>query len=287
LRRTQQADALAASSDTVLAIREEQQKLAKQMRIQNKAKFVSKRTKDGITASDDQALASSHDSLRVADTTSAADKTKELNEIAQPILPSSECEAIVAISSESELREVQKQVMVEKRKLRLETLQGGGENSAEIKHQLDILAAKDALIQRQINVVVKKEPALNKNASATGSEPSSSNARGVNYGALQGKNRRAKDVFEEAETILRKVNEALSGTDRRRAAIGDDGPGPQPLVIIELQISNLLNRMPDGSENDPVGYRGKLVEALQKIDVFKKVAIEAGEISFNFIPETC
>lgn len=275
LRKTQQADALVASNDAVLAIREEQQKLAKQMRIQNKAKFVSKRAKDGAPASDDQTVPVTNETMRGADTTSAG-HAKEVNGTVEPILPSSECEMIAAVSSENELRELQKQVMVAKRKLRLEMLQGGGENSVEIKQQLDILAAKDSLIQHQIDVVVKKEPAVNKNSAA--SEPRSSNARSVNNDNRQGQYRRANDVFEEAETVLRKVNEAISGKDRRRPVVGDDSSGPQPLVILELQISNLLNRMPNSSEDDPVGYRAKLTEALQKIDAFKKMAVEAGEV---------
>lgn len=276
LRKTQQADAIAASNDTVIAIREEQQKLAKQMRIQNKAKFVSKRTKDGVPAADEPSASglSMNDSLhRGPEGTIGGNQIESLldsKEVAKTVLSSSECEAIAAVTSENDLRELQKQVMVEKRKLRLESLQGGGENSAEIKQQLDVLVAKEALIQQQIDVVVKKEP-------AAGSSASTSAGAGISRSVSQeNRQARVKDVFEEAEAMLRKAQEALVANDRRRSQFGEDGPGAQPTVLLELQISNLLNRMPQNADDDPVGYRQKLTETLQKIDFFKRASIEAG-----------
>jgi hypothetical protein len=203
LKRAQQEQAIAGGGGMVnaAAAREEQVKLGKQMRIQNKAKFVSKRIKDspGAAQSDidlsrdlsrggaggagGRGAASSKGGTQPASlllpSLSAVSETASLSADPCPesLLPAAVVDGIRAMTAEADLRELQRQVMVEKRKIRLEQRQTGGdpqgaggtavaaasEGDLAITKRLSELTAKDAVILEQIDKVMhkdKEEPML-------------------------------------------------------------------------------------------------------------------------------
>ena len=198
----------------ITAIREESMKLNKQMRIQNKAKFVSKKIKETnaegttddtneITNKMNQTGKGTSTSFKETSTTfakqgsmyhttplplsSTSTTMQTTNMMSNTITNNQESlisqkflDEINALTSETELRHLEKNFMEEKRKLRLEmrsksslvSISNTGENSAtaganttirqdpsidEIRLQIDRLDAQETAIEKRIQSLIKNE----------------------------------------------------------------------------------------------------------------------------------
>lgn len=309
------------------AARAEQKKLSKQMRIQNKAKFVSKRIKDSHGGDQQDIDLSSGSTGGTGSIKGGPPQTSLLPSLpavsedagtglAPPrsLLTEDFISGIEAMTSEAELRGLQKQVMVEKRKLRLEQRQatdGAIEGDAEVNKKVAELTAKEAVILEQIEKVLHKDkeepqlgggdegislgqplepqsapPVLRKTdsaASVLSRKSHSSKQSGIGISSTHG------DVFEQAELLLQAVKVAVSEGPRHH---GDsihsfkDGHHAQPIILLELKISELSKRMPKQVNMDPLGYKDKLHSALVELEKIRhqKEEIHKNKVENKHLP---
>ncbi len=323
IKRSQEAQRLQGgtgplSAADVASVREEQTKLGKQLRIQNKAKFVSKRIKEADSpAAAEQALQPSMPPASLALPAAASSLAPVTEDRPEAMLSSEVVQEIKNLTSETELRDLQKQVMIEKRKLRLEMRQSddAGANAESISTKLNELTAKENLVLQQIERVVHLEDDASHLASKSSSQPQrsggqpdpadSSAASGADLGSiltdkpssgtptmkklpsktsvrnlsgsrLGSGSLRPPDVFEQAEGLLRQVNALVALEEPPPSVSGANRSGvlsrtssrniQQSTIMLELQVSELLKRMPGNADLDPVGYRDKLSAALKQLE---------------------
>lgn len=305
------------------AIRAEQAKQGRNMRIQNKAKFVSKRIKDSHGGDQDEVdlsavhgasgngkISAPQASLLLPSLSVVSEHVETGVAVAEALLPQAVVNEIMAMTSEAELRELQKQVMIEKRKLRLEQRQTDGPMSVDCTSEADRkvseLTAKESVILEQIEKVLhrdKEEPQLGgddeRNVASLGqlSEPlpaspllkkTDSSASIVSRKSLSSRYGAAVsahgDVFEQAEALLQAVKSVISDSPSRP---GDSmhslkgGHHGQPIILLELKISELMKRMPQQSNMDPLGFKDKLRGALLELEKIRHMKEDSHKYKFE------
>lgn len=321
LKKAQQEQAgTNGSKADATAARAEQVKLGKQMRIQNKAKFVSKRIKDshggdqedldlssaGKSPSGSSKGGAPQTSLLLPSLPAVSEGAEHRADNHEALLGAEVVASIKGMSSETELRELQKNVMVEKRKLRLEQRQSSSDNvgathaaadeNDDVSKKVAELTAKESVIVEQIEKVLhkaKEEPQLggedNANAIDLGrladpppvspllkkSDSTASMVSKKSFHSRQGGIGISShgDVFEQAESLLQAVKSAVNSDHSAHHQHGDsrqsmrsDGHHGQPIILLELKISELMKRMPHQSNMDPLGYKDKLHSGLLDLE---------------------
>eukprot|EP00602_Paraphysomonas_sp_CaronLab_P009640 CAMPEP_0185021000 /NCGR_PEP_ID=MMETSP1103-20130426/3649_1 /TAXON_ID=36769 /ORGANISM="Paraphysomonas bandaiensis, Strain Caron Lab Isolate" /LENGTH=1577 /DNA_ID=CAMNT_0027552265 /DNA_START=163 /DNA_END=4896 /DNA_ORIENTATION=+ len=174
LRQKQKLSAPAAANrqQDVESARAEARKMGKQMRIQNKAKFVSRKRKDSVSSASTEVPDSSPGSgsavasaQQIPNAVPPSPGIRKGSVIGTPVVPPPEAVAeIESLTSETDLHRYLKERMAEKRSLRLEimTLRGAGKKSdssdlSAIQRRVDEITSLEALIQARIDKIVHQK----------------------------------------------------------------------------------------------------------------------------------
>ena len=312
LRKKQRGDVASLRQNDLLSARNEALKLSKQMRIQNKAKFVSKRRK-GKEVSEKDLFSGSMQLPSVAKMPSevslfsathtghTAFNKKDINfaendsDFEQDSNVSTSMSRYESLQTETELHCALKELMAEKRGLRLQLMQkktsaNSSEDILEVKgFQLRIkqISGMETYIKGRVEKLVKKEAEaivemeevertnavalpssdfdMKRRLSSTGLHPTSSN------------------IYHDIETTLREINELVLKSDvvglfnnNILIPVEDQDVLSRTAGILKMKTCDFIVKVKQNGDDDINGYESKLERALVLVQTFldKVVALK-------------
>lgn len=230
---------------SVTAAREEALKLSKQMKMQNKAKFVSKK--------------------RRANENPCSQRDAEQENFKEETVTSVPLDMrakIDALSSEKDMHHMERDLMARKRELRMQLRVAEEENRSEsvseILKKIDEMSSVEAYLLQRIQSVqpIVNESCERRHSRADCNVKSSSDIR-AHVSA-------DNSLYAEVEKCIRDVNHAISCGDHDTVEFEENKQ--RRLGLLRLHLADLSNRFAD--TDDVVGYHEKLQVASIKLTAF-------------------